>query len=906
MSSNFDSLWDETSEGVKSSSSFDDLWNETENQHPEKSTLNKTGRLAGQFALGATEMALLPYEAAVAPAASEDAMHLLYRENVMEDVERLQQQKDQGVISPSDNELLDDLIGQIKDHSKSKQHVKTFNLGIRDVAEKVTGLDLKPEGILEKAAGWSGFIKNPKNIAKAGKSTWEFLKSGDKAKQIANLGMKPTELIKALAPGTDEIRGLSAGTALQMAEDGNLGPIGTLGAAIVGDVVGFGPKGLKYVLQNPKKVMAELTNLATMNNTRRQVTKQLAEDFAKSNLQMDVGTLTGSPLVKFMQAKLSQSGLTGTALDNFRKELSGQVAREYEYVANELGSLRFDNSLQASEAIKDALKVEEMDLGILGREQPKGRSLQGRVGTESRPDLQEMSQNLLNKIAPEEFRNSYEAGQALKTAAEDIKAPVKEQFNERWSNLNQQIAEIPAGPQGQLARNMARFVEEHEGSLLLGESSPESRVVQAAQRLSNQLMVGGAETGVTLDQLIKTKRTLADVANWEFGGSNFESAYKFLTRELDQAIERTLEQANPELRAAYQELNADYSAFKDMFENKNVLPLFEPKNENFNAIYNQIISNPDKMRSLEDIFYNTPRGQQLIGQMKRDYASRLIDNPNTSVRQFRDLAQTLGEPYFQDVANFITEKEHQAAHPLPKVKNKPRLGVDVEIPKGPSKSISGRVKESDVSVRKKMYEYLKKKDSGQVMKMMDSLEGIKKLKKVLSLTPEGKELFQNLSRYKIEQMIGEKMTNNMTEQVKLGTFSNLLKSSENKAIARELLGDENYKRLILLQKNAGRLAETGSKFFNASQSGSTIADIGLISGGVTSALMGNPFMAAGAFSTLGGMRIISNLLADREYLKLLEKAITTHDPKKILKIMEQMRPSVEKATLEARRAIDSP
>jgi hypothetical protein len=53
-----------------------------EEERPERSFLEKSGRVAGQFALGVAENALLPYEAAVAPLSSKDAQNAAYRETL--------------------------------------------------------------------------------------------------------------------------------------------------------------------------------------------------------------------------------------------------------------------------------------------------------------------------------------------------------------------------------------------------------------------------------------------------------------------------------------------------------------------------------------------------------------------------------------------------------------------------------------------------------------------------------------------------------------------------------------------------------------------------------------------------------------------------------------------------------
>ena len=83
-------------------------------------------------------------------------------------------------------------------------------------------MDLKPEGIVEKAAQWVGFIRDPRKIFELGKT-----------------GITKKDVLKAISPTSKEVlRGTGAGIALQAAEEGDLGPIGTLAAAVIGDVSG--------------------------------------------------------------------------------------------------------------------------------------------------------------------------------------------------------------------------------------------------------------------------------------------------------------------------------------------------------------------------------------------------------------------------------------------------------------------------------------------------------------------------------------------------------------------------------------------------------------------------------------------------------------------------------------------
>lgn len=862
----------------------DEINDYLEENIPKRNLVEKGARLLSQVGLGALEMEALPYELGVAPLASKEAQTAVYRENLGEDIERLLEKKEMGDWDEQDQELYDHLSEQLKDTGKSEKYVKTADIGLRGAVEQVTGVDLHPEGVLEKAANWVGFIKDPKKIT-----------------SLFKVGLKPKEFIKKLVPGTDEIRGLTAGSALQLAEEGNFGFMGTLGAAIIGDVAGFGPKMVKNIIKEPKKSLAQATAFLTGANRKAKYVDMIIDDANKAGIKLDAGTLTQSPFIQMMQARVAQSGLTGPALENFQKELSSQFVKEYKGVVDYLGEQKFENAFQAGNAVKQALKDTESSIKVQGFDIKKpARPLEGRISTEVRPDTKAIETRILQEIAPTEVQNTYQAGENLKTAAEDIRQPIKQEFERRWTDLNEQLATIQSDPQGILANELRNFVREHEGSLLMGESTAEARVVAAATKLQQRLSPEGGLLGVSLTDLIKTKRTLADVANWEFGGSNFESAYKQLVGQVDAAIERTLERANPELLNIYRELNAEYSAYKDLFENKNVLPLFEPKNNNFNAIYTGFATNPDKLRALEDIFYASERGQELIGQVKRDYAQRIITNNKSTPRELRDLAQTLGPQFERPIAELNQAREFERANPLPRAQKRQRLGIE---PKGTSqtgtKPLPGRIKESNVVARKKLYNYLSEKDPEHIMKLMDSVEGIRKVKNVLSQTPEGQKLFGELSRYKIDQMIEQKMTSNMSEQVKLGTFSKLLDTKESIAIAKELLGNEAFGKIRLLQKNAGRLSESASKFFNASKSGTVATDVALISAGMAGLMMGNPYIVGKTLGTFVGLRVFSNLLADPVYLGELQKAIMTKDPVKFREIIKRMQPAIDKAMIEA-------
>jgi len=310
---------------------------------PKKSKTEKATRLASQFGLGAAESALLPYEIGVMPLASKEAQNVPYREMLGDELEQLMEKKASGQWDERDQGLLEHISEQIKDPRKSMEFAQSGDLGVRGLAEKATGLDLHPEGALEHAANWAGFIKDPRKIA-----------------EIAKLGLNPKEIIKAIMPtGSEALASLGAGTALDLAEQGNFGPIGTMAAAVVGDLSGRGlagiAKGASKVISRPKKALAEAAAKFTPKE-KIKLQQEIIKDFREAGIQADLGSITNNNLMKWTQSRLAQSQLTGKALDDFRQELTGQIKREYKTLADALGEAKFATQHEAGTVAKEGLK----------------------------------------------------------------------------------------------------------------------------------------------------------------------------------------------------------------------------------------------------------------------------------------------------------------------------------------------------------------------------------------------------------------------------------------------------------------------------------------------------------------------------------------------------------------------
>jgi hypothetical protein len=461
----------------------------------EKSILEKGARIAGQYALGAAENALLPYEFSVAPLASKEAQNASYRELLGDELDQLMEKKAFGQWTDEDQKLYEHIVEQIKDPRKSMEYAQTADVGLRSLIEKGTGLDLKPEGIAEKAAHWSGFIKDPKKIFELGKT-----------------GLKTADVIKAISPsGSEVMRGLGAGVALELAERGDFGPIGTMAAAVVGDISGgiaaSGAKVIKNIVTKPKETLAEVASKFTKKD-KLDLQKELIKDFRESNLQADIGTLTDSDLVKWTQSRLAQSGLTGKGLDELKEQLTTQIKEEYKALSESLGESIYQTNQEAGEVAKEGIKtIRDKDLD----------------------NARELYKKALNEVGESSFVDSKKVADEIENIEKNLK-PGNLKSSEQNSVL-------------EIIERVKRDIYDSEGNLIYGK----------------------------VKDLINDKIALNDIINYEVQGGS-KQLLKGLVKELDRAI-ISYGKENARFAKNYIKANKNFSQHAKTFRNKNIAQL---------------------------------------------------------------------------------------------------------------------------------------------------------------------------------------------------------------------------------------------------------------------------------------------------------------------------------------------
>lgn len=171
---------------------------------------------------------------------------------------------------------------------------------------------------------------------------------------------------------------------------------------------------------------------------------------------------------------------------------------------------------------------------------------------------------------------------------------------------------------------------------------------------------------------------------------------------------------------------------------------------------------------------------------------------------------------------------------------------------------------------------LKSQDPAQVLNKMNNVQGIKDIKKALSGSAESRELFNDLSRFKLDQIVQKSFEEGASNQVKLGQFGNTLNKPKNLELIKELLPPETFTRLKKLMSSSKEISTAANKFLNSSQSGTSLADMSAsykIMDDFGAALRGNPWpfvVSGGSYLTAGQ---ISKLMTNPEFLKAVEDAI---------------------------------
>jgi len=517
-------------------------------------TVDKGQRLVTQGLIGGIQGAALPYDLSVIASKKlgEKAAPQEFRQNILDDLTQMQEQKSMGQWDEKDQIRYDYMLDLIKNPEKMQEHLQTklpdFDVGslIESGASKV-GIDLTPKGIDEMAMRWIGFIKNPS-------------KAQDLIKNGLNKG-NAKEILKMLAPTGKEIaRGVGAATALQVAADAELGPLGTMSMLAIGDIgpglAAGGAKSMAKFLSNPKSYLKELSGEAkgqvakgiskVFVREKAALQKELIKEFRDSGIQADIGTITGSKIIGGFQNAIDQSSLTGNALENFKKKLTKDIVGEYKKIAQDLGEVKYETKYEAGEALKEGLK-EARDLD-------------------------------LNK-------------------ARELYSTAKAEAGE---------AQVFTG-------NVGSVIEEIEKELKPGtfKSSEQQTVLDVLRSLKNDVMTPeGTVKSASINELINNKIALNDVINYEVQGGS-KQLLKRVVKELDNTIS-SHGKNNPKFARNWKAANAKFAKHAELFRGKSISNAL--KTQDPSQIFNKM-NTAKGIYEIKKALSSTPEGKKLFNEL---------------------------------------------------------------------------------------------------------------------------------------------------------------------------------------------------------------------------------------------------------------------------------------------------
>lgn len=647
-------------------------------EKPERSLTEKAAGVGKQFGLGVVESATFPAELYVQSALSEGKQADQIRNEIVKDMEWLAEKKMFGTATPEDEQRLTELEELYKNPEKISEMTTDFgDVSTKGLIERSTGIDLEPEGVVEKTANIVGILKNPSKIAKA--------------------GLNPKALARALSPtGKDILKGIGIEAGIEAAEAGNFGPTGTLAAMVAGDIAAEGVMGVGKAILSPKKTVARFLS----NRANKEMAQELVKDLRASGIKADIGTITNSDLVKMVQSKLDQSGLTGSALEDLRKQIFQDIKNEYNLIAEGIDEYKF--------ATRD------------------------------------------------------EAGKAMQNALEESRTQDLDEVREIYSRARENVVDTESVN----VSKVNRLVERLEKDLAKGKikSTDQKKVIDILEDLKGDILNESGELkNASPIALINNKIALNDIINYEAQGGA-QQLLKGIVKEIDSALIKHGERFDKNFLRDYQQANARFKNHAETFRNKNISKLLREEN-------------PERL-----------------------------------------------------------------------------------------------------------------------LKQMDTINGLNQLEKALSKTPEGKRVFEQLKRQKLDEMFSKSMVNSLEDQLKLGQFKNILDNPKNAELAQRLLGKDQYRRLKKLSKNANRIQQASAKFLNPSKSGVVISDIAAVSKLLSDfghLFYGNPFplMKSGSIAT--GARYLTKLMGDPEFITLVEDLILAqnkNDIARMQEIAERLRP----------------
>jgi hypothetical protein len=160
-----------------------------------------------------------------------------------------------------------------------------------------------------------------------------------------------------------------------------------------------------------------------------------------------------------------------------------------------------------------------------------------------------------------------------------------------------------------------------------------------------------------------------------------------------------------------------------------------------------------------------------------------------------------------------------------------------------------------------------------ILAAMSNTEGVSKVERALSVSPEGKQMFESLKRFKAEEYFNKIFKETPLGETNLG-WKRLLDAAtdrESKQYLAKLLGPEGFRNLERMSKYGESMQNALQKYANPSKTTDVGIPVAFLSTLGASIISGNLPAVALHVGGAGAAKVISNALLDPELAKKIER-----------------------------------
>lgn len=489
---------------------------------------------------------------------------------------------------------------------------------------------------------------------------------------------------------------------------------------------------------------------------------------------------------------------------------------------NDAAMAEFDQQKEIYEAAKRRQDIVEQAI------QPKeseAASLEGRVKEggeqlpikpEAPPKQTPVQEEVGNIIYPERIANKTEAGtkniKAVR-ATDDADYKVVKNLYEVSDQLNEGvISEHP-----QLANELRAWIE--DWSQMPNQTPIEQQRLASAKRLLNALLekdeagiaIGFSEVSnkVILDQA----KVLRNSLSYDFSHGNPEGILKpFIDALQDAAESAAMVAGNTEAVAANKAARTAYRKWAETYQNPFIRSLRNTKNKNPTKSFDKSL-NIDDFNKLNDVLSRSYSGQQLADQTRRELVDKYVgkflketgrfdkEGFNAALRDLKPILKPGEEQSIRQAVNqsqkrpvIIAEKVEVPKQPsAPKLKQGPetvripsykqpfrqhKAPEVVKIPAKPEVKPTAAMKEA----AKRM-----KITPEEAIAQTNSVTGLRNLKKSLVGSPSGQQIYRDIGKRKIREILYEgKVKHEFTGE----ELYRVINKADNFNVISEIIGED--------------------------------------------------------------------------------------------------------------------